>query len=726
MSDTRKRAIALLVIVGGLWMSGSAMLASHAGWSPLVVGGFALLSGSVAATAAGGGLILRRTLHTAGTARSSLARTNLEIRRLDHQTVELMASLERMRSEYAVNAASWHAAHVDMTEQLQATLERLRRAEWHLDGGDAAVEALRRELAALEERSQTAGAAEKRNAQAVAKELKALQRRTIVFRHEALDIATAIVQRADALELGSVFTGAQAAEQLRRALQAGDVRTVLRWRRSVPSLIDHLNPQALRALLKQLREAGYVDDARDVARRMASVAELESDRRAAEIFLSELEVFQGKYLARVETAPAYSRSSTNVVLHMVGKSLPMTQSGYTIRTHATSEAQARAGWRPIVAVQADGEGAWKYRLDGIEYRRLAGPRRGTVNWHEWLDANVAALRELVIRERPQLIHVHSDFVNSLIASPVARAFGIPLVNETRGFWEESWLSRTRDAQGGAAWDRLVDEMGPPAIYSMRAEREANCRSEADTVVTLSGPMAAHIERRAHALQLESRPVKVVPNAVDPEQFPTVEPDEVLRAALGIPAEALVAGYISSLVEYEGVDVLLRAFAIAQNTAAPGIEMWLLIVGDGPERENLTELSRSLGLSRVVFTGQVPHDAVLAHYSLIDVFVVPRRNARVTQLVTPLKPFEAMSTGRACLFADVEALAEIARESRAAALFAADDPDSLAVELSRLARNPSMRADLAAAGAAWVRETRTWRRNATTYGEIYAALSDELR
>src|SRR6185295_13791323 len=139
---------------------------------------------------------------------------------------------------------------------------------------------------------------------------------------------------------------------------------------------------------------------------------------------------------------------------------------------------------------------------------------------------------------------------------------------------------------------------------------------------------------------------------------------------------------------------------------------------GPERERLMRQASALGVSDVYFTGRVPHEVVLDYYSLIDIFVVPRRPVEVCHLVTPLKPFEAFSTGRTVVLSNVRALARIAEQSQAAELFEAGDARSLARVLTALLQNPARRAELARAGAEWVRAERTWATNAETYRRLY--------
>jgi glycosyltransferase involved in cell wall biosynthesis len=311
-----------------------------------------------------------------------------------------------------------------------------------------------------------------------------------------------------------------------------------------------------------------------------------------------------------------------------------------------------------------------------------------------------------------VLHAASDYLNALTATAVGTAYGIPVVYESRGFWEETYLSRQQQRYG---WDLAThaDRYGLPDFYLRRRAIEDRVRRAADRVVTLAGVMADRIV----AGGVPREHVEVVPNAVDVHAFPVARRDHELAARHGIAADATVIGYISSLAEYEGIDTLIAAYekvaAVADGPVA------LLVVGDGAARADLE--ARAAGLAGVHFTGQVPHETILSWYGLIDIFVVPRRPVEVCHLVTPLKPFEAFATGRTVVLSDVRALASIAADSGAAELFTAGDPDSLAEVLLRLLGDPARRRELAEAGAAWVRAERTWAANARTYLRLYADL-----
>jgi glycosyltransferase involved in cell wall biosynthesis len=184
--------------------------------------------------------------------------------------------------------------------------------------------------------------------------------------------------------------------------------------------------------------------------------------------------------------------------------------------------------------------------------------------------------------------------------------------------------------------------------------------------------------------IEPEKVSVIPHCVDTGFFAPASAPAELRARYGLE-ERLVVGYVSSLLDYEGVDVLLRALARAA-TEAEGIAG--LIVGDGPMLASLQALAEDLGIADLVsFAGRVPFAEIRDHYALIDVFVCPRKDLEVCRYVTPLKPFEAMSMERCVVVSDLPALAELTAGGAAGVTFRPDDPDALAAVLVDLAEQP---------------------------------------
>src|SRR5699024_4744183 len=134
-------------------------------------------------------------------------------------------------------------------------------------------------------------------------------------------------------------------------------------------------------------------------------------------------------------------------------------------------------------------------------------------------------------------------------------------------------------------------------------------------------------------------------------------------------------------------------------------------------ETLKAHAESQGIENVFFTGRVPHEDVLKYYGLIDLFVVPRKKSQVADLVTPLKPFEAFSTGRCVILSDVGALQEIATQSGAVETFRAGSATDLALQIAALIDDPDRRHELGARAASWVGNHRAWDRDVNEYYRI---------
>ena len=475
-----------------------------------------------------------------------------------------------------------------------------------------------------------------------------------------------------------------------------------------------------RQLWAELHSQGYLRHALMVAD--ACVAERAGWRyRSAAVHLrGEIAVLGDATEPAVRIAPPRDyRPVAGRVLHVVGTSLPFNQVGYTLRTHYIATAQAASGLDPHVVTHmgyaTERFGGSRQVVDGVTYHRIAGPPRGALPLDRWVALHTERVARLVARLRPAVLHAASDYLNALAAGIIGNRFGIPVVYESRGFWEETWLSRQARRFG---WDteELAATQSLPDTYLWRRDIEDRCRRRADRVVTLAEGMAERIVSGG----VDPSHITVIPNAVDVDAFPVQTRSRQLADRLGITDDTIVIGYISSIVEYEGIDTLIQAYAAIHASAPTPVA--LLIVGDGPERGSLMGQAAELGVAGATFTGRVPHEEILDYYGLIDIFVVPRRPVEVCHLVTPLKPFEAFATGRTVVLSDVRALATIAHESQAAELFTAGSAESLATVLTALLDDEARRKQLASAGSDWVRTHRTWAANAAAYRRLYAELA----
>ena len=299
---------------------------------------------------------------------------------------------------------------------------------------------------------------------------------------------------------------------------------------------------------------------------------------------------------------------------------------------------------------------------------------------------------------PDVIHTTTPRMHFDAIRRIANRNNVPLVYEVRGFHSYSEAAEGRLDPGSARYFREVMQ-------------ETAAMRGADVVVTLCEAMRADIVSRG----IDEGDVHVVPNAVDANRFSPVAVDAELRRRLGIQAKHVV-GYITNVRRMEGLDILLDAVSILRRER---FDIAALIVGDGTDLKILQDQASRLRLGEnVVFTGRVPHTSVAAYYSLIDVFVVPRRSSLVCRTVTPLKPFEAMAMQRVVLVSDLPALREMVMDGVTGHVFRPDDPQDLAEKLKTVVSDPARMQAVGARARDWVVENRNWTSNAKSYSAIY--------
>jgi glycosyltransferase involved in cell wall biosynthesis len=398
------------------------------------------------------------------------------------------------------------------------------------------------------------------------------------------------------------------------------------------------------------------------------------------------------------------------ILHIVTDALPSTSAGYTIRTQEIALAQRAAGLDPHVTTRIGFpvtagaiDGRATVSVDGVPYHRLLPwVMPGRVD--KLYQTHLRHAARLTERLAPAVLHAASNYANAVIALALRETTGLPVIYEVRGFWEDTWLSRHTASAGLTLSDR----------YVRTRALETYCMTQADLVVTLGEAMREEITGRG----VPAGKVVLVPNGVS-AQFLQPLPDDGgrLRASLGIAPDEQVVGLVSSLVAHEGIGTLLDAVKILGER---GVRARALIVGDGPERTALQRQAAALGLD-AVFTGRVPSSQVRDYHAVLDVFVVPRTPDRVCQLVTPLKPVEAMASGLPVVLSSVRALAEIVTDGETGLLSPPLDAGELADRLQLLLASPGLRAKLGTAARDWVARDRTWAHNAERYRMAYQRL-----
>ncbi|WP_426978438.1 glycosyltransferase family 4 protein [Pseudarthrobacter sp. O4] len=400
------------------------------------------------------------------------------------------------------------------------------------------------------------------------------------------------------------------------------------------------------------------------------------------------------------------------VLHLLTNSLPHTASGYAQRSHSIMAAQQEAGWK-VLAVTRLGYPVQVGKLlahasdvvDGVEYRRLL-PSRLAPTMDARLQQQAEELLAVALEFKPSVLHTTTHFVNGMVARAVAGALGIPWVYEVRGQLADTWAA----TRGPQARDSEK--------YRLFQERETDVMRDAGLVVTLGHAMKANIV----AAGIPGEKILIAPNAVGGAFLEEPLDTASARRELGLPEDGLYIGTVSSLVEYEGLDDLVRAFALLVPDFP---QLRLLIVGDGVAGPALREQVRGLGLAdRAIFTGRVPRDLTPLYHQSLDVFVVPRKDLDVTRAVTPLKPVEALASARPVVGTDLPALREIIDDGGNGLLAPAASPGELASTISALLSDGSRRASMGQTGRAAVLAERTWAANANALATRYAELHHE--
>ncbi len=393
------------------------------------------------------------------------------------------------------------------------------------------------------------------------------------------------------------------------------------------------------------------------------------------------------------------------ILHVLDHSLPM-HSGYTFRTRAILKAQRALGWEVlgVTGRRHTAEGPAIEECDDLRFVRTSGKSRIPGPFRELADIHAQSRTiEAAVREfRPDVIHVHSPVLNALAAQRVAARHNIPLLYEIRAFWEDASVGNGTGREGSLR-------------YRLTRWLETRAVRKADAVAVICEGLRRDLVARG------IRPAKIMvsPNGVDLDLFGNPGPrDDALAEELGL-AGADVVGFIGSFYDYEGLDDLIAAMP-ALMERRPNAH--LLLVGGGPMEAALkAQAAASPAAPRIHFVGRVPHDAVERYYGLIDILAYPRKAMRLTELVTPLKPLEAMAQGRLVAASSVGGHRELIHDGITGSLFAPDSPPAIAESLGRLFGNRAGWAERRSTARDFVAAKRDWASNIARYQPVYQRL-----
>ncbi len=398
------------------------------------------------------------------------------------------------------------------------------------------------------------------------------------------------------------------------------------------------------------------------------------------------------------------------VLHVLDRSLP-NLSGYSIRSRYIVEFQSQMGLKPVVMTTPKYEREKPFeQINGIEYHRsYAKPeslqkilyRIPFLREQAMMRRAQNMIEELVRANKVDIIHAHSPSLCGLPALKAARRLNVPMVYEVRAFWEDAAVDQMRFAEDSFR-------------YRISSRMEQKLFDRADGVVCICEGLRQEISRRA-----PGRKISVVQNGVNTSFFVPREKSRDLMQRYQTQGKTVV-GFIGSFFTFEGLADLVHSIARIKKEIK---DVVLLLVGTGIEDQNLRNLAHELGLNgnSAIFTGKVPHEEVQDYYSIMDILVYPRISKRITELVTPLKPLEAMAMEKTVLVSDVGGLRELVSEGQNGFVYQAGNVHDLAEKLVYLAGNPEHCREIGRRARQDMEKYRDWSVISREYESIYSEL-----
>ena len=393
------------------------------------------------------------------------------------------------------------------------------------------------------------------------------------------------------------------------------------------------------------------------------------------------------------------------VLHILDHSLPQ-QSGYASRSHAILRAlmdsdleveaitSPKHGNSPLCREDIDNVCYWRTPIaDGSSTGGITGQIR-----------TVALTRNMIKKKiqdrKPDLVHAHSPCLNGL----AALGHGVPLIYEMRSSWEDAAVSEGATREGSLR-------------YRVSKQLETFVARKATAITVICDGLRRELENRG----IQGDKITVVPNALPARIFELPSDEEVtaLRGKLRL-IDSKVIGFFGSFFQWEGVDDLVRVLPKVVN-AVPNVR--LLLAGGGRQERFLRNLVSELGVERyVLFAGRVPAAAMPTYYGLADVMVYPRLSNRLTEMVTPLKPLEAMAQNTPVLASDIGGHRELIDDGRTGFLFAPGDEEALASEIINVLQQQSGVDAIVRVARQEVMQDRRWESVARRYVDLYDRLA----
>ena len=499
---------------------------------------------------------------------------------------------------------------------------------------------------------------------------------------------------------------------LRPKTEPLNTRTTLKESPSDDSQVDYAT-----ASLWFYKQGNLTDTLRALENLQKRGVKFDKAKRDFQAFVAGLARLKGGWKLPPRQPNPGLMSRRHHLLYCLHQSVPHATNGYSTRSHGVAVGLKQAGWqvrattRPgfpwDAQIKGLNKGYHEAEVEGITYAACAGWNLAKTP----LDFYLAEAADHYVREAQtsgaEIIAAASNHITALPALMAARRLGLPFVYEVRGLWEVTQASTQPEWAGSER-------------YELMRELEQQAAREADLVITLTEELAAELASWGVARER----IVVVPNAVNAERFKPIAPDSKVIKELKLKKGVPVIGYAGSAVAYEGLELLLEALA---QLKSKGQDFTFVLVGDGNVIDTVKLKAQALGIEKHCrFTGRVPFDAIPKYLSCMDIMPVPRLSSAVTEMVSPLKPLEAMAMGKAVVLSDVSPHKTMAGDNERAQLFKKDSAEDLCRVLKTLIDSPEQRQRLGLAARAWIEQERTWNHVTRLYAESLELVSSAER
>lgn len=480
-------------------------------------------------------------------------------------------------------------------------------------------------------------------------------------------------------------------------------------RANLDAAIDGLQePRLLRAIMRAFRKHDFVDVPIRAFRR--SLAHAPQVELADVHFLSQISGWsKGDEL----TAPRHLRRGIVVkpsrrrALYVLWRSVPYDLNGYATRSHYLLRSLRHVGEDVVAATRLGYPWDAEHRkgvqaqvevVDDVLYVHHGSEdaNRRTLPLEVYVSECAERLAMTAVSVGADVIHSASNWLAALPALRAARRLGLPFCYEVRGLWE---ITRASNVPGYAKTDQ----------FQLFHRMEGYVARQADQVFAITRQVVDEMARRG----CDPSQMLITPNGVEIGRFRPEPSNAELAARLGITTE-LVFGYLGTFAKYEG---LLELCAAAVELRKTRSDFKMLLLGDGPMLGEVRAYCREHDRAGcIIIHDRVPFHEVPSFYSLIDVAVFPRLPTEITEMVSPLKPFEAMAMAKPVIGSSVQAIAEIIQHDRTGWLFDKGSSAALTQALQHAIERRSQLPQMGRAARAFVEEHHDWQVVARTISE----------